>query len=67
MNPPRPFDVNDRVRTKKTNADGIPIEAGIVLALRTGDGFDTLLAVDGKDPAGFWRRSAELEIEDANA
>lgn len=65
--PPRPFNVDDRVRSKTLRADGFPVEAGLVLELRDRQDIDTLLRVDGKDPAGYWRRSAEYEIEDPNA
>ncbi len=65
--PPRPFGINDRIRSKKTNADGTPVEEGVVIKLRDREDFDTLLAVDGHGLTGYWRRSAEFEIEDPDA
>jgi hypothetical protein len=61
--PPRPFDVGDRVRTTASTEKGAAYGAGVVLEFRD-RGFDVLVAVDGWDPAGYWRRSSEFEIED---
>jgi hypothetical protein len=64
--PPRPFDVGDRVRTISSTEKGASYEAGVVLEFRD-SGFDVLVAFDGRDPAGYWRRAAEFEIEDPDA
>jgi len=64
--PPRPFDIGDRVRTIASTERDAPHEAGVVLKFRDGN-FDVLVAIDGKESTGFWRRSAEFEIEDPDA
>jgi hypothetical protein len=60
--PPRSFKVGDRVRTKATVAAG-PSRPGVVLEVRDGQDFDTLVAFDGEDPEGFWQRSSNLELD----
>jgi hypothetical protein len=61
--PPRPFNVGDRVRSIARTPENAAVDAGRVLEFRGRDRDDVLIAFDGKDPAGFWRRSHEYEIE----
>ena len=62
--PPRPFDIGDRVRTKARTIDPGPIRAGVVKELSGEHDEMSRVAFDGNEPDGTWIRSSDLEIED---
>jgi hypothetical protein len=62
--PPRPFDIGDRVRTKATTVGAGPIRAGVVKELSGEHNELSRVAFDDNEPDGTWIRSIDLEIED---